>query len=217
MLIGYARVSKTEQDTALQLDALRRAGIGNSAGNIYAEKRSAGAVRPELECMLNELRPGDVVTVYKLDRLARSMADLVRILSRIKDAGAGFRSLTEAIDTNTASGRMLMHVIGAMAEFERSIIRERSIAGQAAARERGAKFGRPRALTPAQEAQVQKRYATGKYSKGELSMIYGCSLASIKRCLARAGLVKITAAESRGCYIPQAGRKADARRTLRRR
>jgi DNA invertase Pin-like site-specific DNA recombinase len=205
MLIGYARVSKTEQDPALQLDALKRA----SVRKVYAEKRSAGDHRPELERMLDELREGDTVTVYKLDRLARSMSDLVRILERIKDAGAGFRSLTESIDTGTPAGRMVMHMVGAFAEFERSIIRERSVAGQAAARERGARFGRPRALTPAQEAQVAKRYASGKYGKGELATIYGCSLSSIKRCLARVGLDAITAGHSHGCYIPSAGRKGD--------
>jgi DNA invertase Pin-like site-specific DNA recombinase len=208
VLIGYARVSKTEQDNALQLDALKRAGVRK----VYAEKRSAGDHRPELERMLGELRAGDTVTVYKLDRLARSMADLVRILEVIKEAGAGFRSLTESIDTDTASGRMLMHVIGAMAEFERSIIRERSVAGQAAARERGAHFGRPRALTPQQEDQLCKRFATGKYAKGELATIYGCSLSSVKRCLARAGLDQITAGHSKGCYVPVAGRKGDTGR-----
>jgi DNA invertase Pin-like site-specific DNA recombinase len=203
MLIGYARVSKTEQDTGLQLAALKRAGVRK----VYQEKRSAVGDRRELARMLDELREGDTVTVYKLDRLARSVADLVRILERIKDAGAGFRSLTESIDTNTASGRMLMHVIGAVAEFERGIIRERSIAGQATARERGARFGRPRALTPAQELAAQKRFATGKYSKGELASIYGCSLSSMKRCLARVGLDAITAKSSKGSYIPEAGRK----------
>jgi DNA invertase Pin-like site-specific DNA recombinase len=137
----------------------------------------------------------------------RCISDLVRVLDRIKVAGAGFRSLTEAIDTETPGGRMVLHVIGAMAEFERDIIRERSVAGQAAARERGAKFGRPRALTPVQEAQLARRFATGKYSKGELATIYGCSLASIRRSLARAGLDAITAGHSHGCYIPEAGRK----------
>jgi len=119
MLIGYARVSSTEQETTLQLDALRRAGVQV----VHQEKRSAGARRPVLERMLDELQPGDVVMVYKVDRLARSMADLLRILARIQAARASFKSLTEAIQTDTAIGELMMHMLGAVAQFERSLLR----------------------------------------------------------------------------------------------
>ena len=107
MLIGYARVSSSEQETTLQRDALRRAKVRR----IVEEKRSSLKSRPALEVLLDGLRPGDVVLVYKVDRFARSLADLLRILDRIERAGAGFRSLTEPIDTGSPAGRMMMHLL----------------------------------------------------------------------------------------------------------
>jgi DNA invertase Pin-like site-specific DNA recombinase len=181
MLIGYARVSKVEQETTLQIDALKRAG----AQMIVHEKRSAGKRRPVLERMLDGLKAGDVVMVYKVDRLARSMADLLRILERIRDAGAAFRSLTEAIQTDTAIGDLMMHMLGAVAQFERSLIRERSMAGQDAAFLRGSKFGRPRAMTPEQEAECVALFRTGDYSMAGLGRRYGVHLSSVKRAILR--------------------------------
>lgn len=184
MCIGYARVSTVEQDTRLQLDALRAAGVVK----IFQEKRSGGpsTVRVQLARMLDQLRPGDVVTVYKLDRLGRSLSDLLTILARVKAAGARFRSLTESIDTSTAAGEMVMHMLGAMAQFERSLIAERSIAGMRAAIERGVRVGRPAALTAAEGAKAAERYRSGAASLTGLARLYGCHLSSVKRAIARA-------------------------------
>lgn len=181
MLYGYARVSSTEQETALQRDALRRAKVRY----VVEEKRSAGQVRPALEGLLDRLQPGDVVAVYKVDRFARSLSDLLRILDRIESAGASFRSLTEPIDTSSPAGRMMMHLLGAFAEFERSMIRERSMAGQIAAVERGARLGRKRALTERQEQRCYKEWLSGRYTRTELARRYGCHLSSIKRIILR--------------------------------
>jgi DNA invertase Pin-like site-specific DNA recombinase len=118
-VFGYARVSTSEQETTLQLDALQRVGVHC----IYQEKRSSVGRRPQLELLLSVLGTGDIVKVYKIDRFARSLIDLLSILERIEAAGASFQSLTEPIDTSTPAGRMMMHMLGAFAEFERSIIR----------------------------------------------------------------------------------------------
>jgi len=181
VLKGYARVSSTEQETTLQRDALRRAKVRN----IVEEKRSSLVARPALEALLDELQPGDVVVVYKVDRFARSLADLLRILDRIERAGASFKSLTEPIDTGTPAGRMMMHLLGAFAEFERSMIRERSMAGQAAAVARGSVVGRPRGLSPQEQARVYRKWCTGRYTKTALAREYGVHLSSIKRVILR--------------------------------
>lgn len=138
MLVGYARVSTVQQDTALQRAAFARAGVRR----VIEEKRSGGGARPLLEGLLNKLKPGDVVVVYKIDRLARSLVDLLRILQRITDAGAEFRSLTEPLETATPVGRMMLQLLGAFAEFERALIRERCCAGLYAAMARGVVVGR---------------------------------------------------------------------------
>lgn len=208
MLTGYARVSTIEQDTQAQLDAFKRADVGR----VFQEQRSGVAKRPELEKLLDQLRAGDTLVVWKLDRLARSLADLLRILARVEAAGASFRSLTETIDTSTPAGRMLMQILGAFAEFERGMIRERSIAGQEAARDRGAILGRPRAMTAHQEHQMAVKFGTGDYSKNVLAKMFGCSVSSIKRALARVGLDTVSERHSNGCYIPPAGRQARGRR-----
>ena len=140
MLIGYARVSTDDQDTALQVAALRNAGCER----IYREKASGGRWdRPELHRLLDHLRKRDVLVVWKLDRLSRSLRDVLTIMEKLTDAGAGFKSLTEAIDTTTAVGRMMMQMVGAFAEFERAMLRERTRAGLDAARKEGRVGGRP--------------------------------------------------------------------------
>ena len=133
-LLGYARVSKgEEQDTRMQETALRAAG----AGRLFTARASGGRWdRPELHRLLDQLRPHDVVVVWKLDRLSRSLTDLLHLMERIAQAEAGCRSLTEAIDTTTPAGRMLMQMVGSCAEFERAMIRERTQAGLVAARAR---------------------------------------------------------------------------------
>lgn len=146
MLIGYARVSTQDQTPALQLDALKAAGCER----IFVEKASgAQRDRPELKAALDYVREnaGDVLVVWKLDRLARSLSQLIDTADQLEMRGIGFRSLTEAIDTTSAGGRLVFHVFGAMAEFERSIIRERTKAGLDAARARGRTGGRPPALS----------------------------------------------------------------------
>lgn len=181
MIYGYARVSTSEQETTLQLDALKRAG----AQTIYQEKRSGVATRPELQQLLAKLQPGDKIYIYKIDRFARSLIDLLSILQRIEAAGASFQSLTEPIDTSTHAGRMMMHMLGAFAEFERSIIRERCMAGQRAAMERGKHCGRPRNLSPDAETELLYLYDTGLYSMQGLALHFDCSKSVVKRAIYR--------------------------------
>jgi DNA invertase Pin-like site-specific DNA recombinase len=144
MLIGYARVSTQDQNPALQLDALKATGCDR----IYEEKASgAQRDRPELTAALEYMRDDDILVVWKLDRLARSLGQLIETVESLERRGIGFRSLTEQIDTTTPAGKLTFHIFGAMAEFERSIIRERTRAGLDAARARGRKGGRPRLLS----------------------------------------------------------------------
>jgi DNA invertase Pin-like site-specific DNA recombinase len=137
MLFGYARVSTLEQDTSLQISALRAA----RCDRIVQEKRSAVKHRPELVKLLGQLQAGDVLVVYKLDRLARSLQHLLSILEQLQAVGASIKSLTEPIATDTPAGRMMIQVLGAVAEFERAIIRERSIAGRVEAVKAGRSIG----------------------------------------------------------------------------
>src|SRR6516162_5116051 len=144
MLIGYARVSTVDQNLALQRDALTEAGCGK----IFTEQMSgAVADRPALHDALEFARSGDTLIVWKLDRLARSTKQLIETVENLRVRGIGFRSLTEALDTTTAQGRLVFHMFGALAEFERSLIRERTQAGLAAARRLGHTGGRPPKLT----------------------------------------------------------------------
>lgn len=152
MLVGYARVSTTDQRTELQLDALQAVGCAR----IFVEKASgAHRERPELKLALDYVRTGDSIVVWKLDRLARSLRQLIETVEDLDRRGVGFRSLTEAIDSSTPSGRLVFHLFAALAEFERSIIRERTMAGLEAARLRGRKGGRPPALS-AQDLSVAR-------------------------------------------------------------
>ena len=149
MLVGYARVSTDEQDDALQVDALEQAGCER----IYRDKASgATAQRPSLQEALDYVREGDTLVVWRLDRLGRSLKHLIETIGALEERGVGFRSLQEAIDTTTSGGRLIFHIFGALAEFERNLIRERTRAGLAAARARGRKGGRPRALDEKKQA-----------------------------------------------------------------
>lgn len=144
MLVGYARVSTQDQKPALQLDALNAEGCER----VFEEKASgAQRDRPELKAALDYMREGDTLVVWKLDRLARSMKQLIETVENLDARGVGFRSITEAIDTTTPGGKLVFHIFGALAEFERSIIRERTKAGLKAARDRGRLGGRPPALS----------------------------------------------------------------------
>ena len=145
--IGYARVSTDEQSLDLQMIALRRAGCGD----IFTDQGVSGvkARRPGLDQVLDALTPGAVLVVWRLDRLGRSLGDLIALLSDLGQRGVGFQSLCEAIDTTNAGGRLIFHMMGALAEFERALIAERTRAGLSAARARGVKLGAPRKLSDA--------------------------------------------------------------------
>ena len=147
MLIGYARVSTQEQNLELQINALKEAGCKK----IFTEKASgAQRDRPELKAALEYMRPneGDTLVVWKLDRLARSLRQLIDTIEELEKQGIGFRSLTEAIDTTSSGGRLVFHIFGALSEFERGLIKERTIAGLKAAKDMGKKGGRPSSLKP---------------------------------------------------------------------
>jgi len=180
VIFGYARVSTSDQETTLQIDALMRAGVDK----IYQEKTSSVGQRPELRKLLPQLKTGDLLIVYKLDRLARSLKDLLSILEQIEKAGCGFKSLTEPIDTVSPAGKLMLNILGSVAEFERSLIRERSIAGQVAAIKQGRWPGRPRKLTPEQELECFELWAVGS-TKAALTRRYGVSYDVVKMVINR--------------------------------
>jgi Site-specific recombinases, DNA invertase Pin homologs len=143
MLVGYARVSTLDQNLYLQKDALTKAGCKEVFEDVISGSKSE---RAGLEKLLKYVRPGDTVAVWKLDRLGRSLKHLIELVQMFNDRGIGFKSLQENIDTTTASGKLFLHIFGALAEFERELIRERTLAGLKAAAERGRKGGRPKAM-----------------------------------------------------------------------
>jgi DNA invertase Pin-like site-specific DNA recombinase len=181
-LLGYARVSKgDEQSNAAQAAALRKAGCRR----VFEEAASGGRWdRPALQEMLRQLRENDVVVVWKLDRLSRSLKDLLHIMERIEAAGAGFRSLTESIDTTTAAGRMMMQMVGAFAEFERAMIRERTGAGLAQARAEGRIGGRRRKLSDKQRAEIAESVLSGRRTAAEMARLFGVSQPTVSRIVA---------------------------------
>ncbi len=175
-LVGYARVSTGDQDTRMQLDALRKAGVDE----LESEACSGIGPRPVLRQVLASLGKGDVLVVWKIDRIARGLPDLLRIVEKLKEEGAGLRSLTEPMDTSTPLGEFMVQMLGAVAQLERSMIRQRTIAGQVAAIQRGMVFGRPKRLTQAQEYEVFARWLCGE-SKSALARAYGVSLKVVRR------------------------------------
>jgi DNA invertase Pin-like site-specific DNA recombinase len=178
MHIGYARVSSSDQETKLQRDALKKAGVRI----VYEEKLSAVKVRPELEAALQRLQSGDVLVVWKLDRIARSLRQLLDILEFLAERGAGIRSLSEPIDTVTPAGKLMIQVLGAVAEFERSLIRERTLHGQAAAYRRGVRWGgQPKCLSEEDGDELVRLRETGLYTIKMLSEIFGCSESTVWR------------------------------------
>ena len=182
MLIGYARVSTNDQETATQVAALKAAGCERT----YREKASGGRWdRPELHRLLDQIRKGDVLVVWKLDRLSRSLRDVLVIMDRLSEAGAGFRSLTEAIDTTTPAGRMMMQMIGAFAEFERMMLRERTKAGLDSARREGRVGGRPPKLSPQQQAEIVRMVSKGRKTAADAARLFKIHPATVSRLLAR--------------------------------
>lgn len=166
MLVGYARVSTRDQNYELQLDALKAAGCEK----IFEEKLSgAQRDRPELKAAFDYVRPTDTLVVWKLDRLARSLKQLIETIEMLSEQKIGFRSLTENIDTTSSGGRLIFHIFGALAEFERSIIRERTTAGLAAARARGRVGGRPPALSESDLRVAQTLLKDGELTVAEIA------------------------------------------------
>lgn len=186
MKIGYARVSTQDQKLELQLDALTRHGCGQ----IYKEKKSGKTKdRPELEKLIHQLRAGDTVVVWKLDRLGRSLRDLIDLVVEFQRRGVDFVSLQDGINTATATGRFTFNIFASLAEFEREIIRERTKAGLEAAKARGRRGGRPvglskAALEKAKSARIL--YDSGEKSVGEIAQILGIGRATCYRYLAKA-------------------------------
>lgn len=159
MKIGYARVSTVDQNTNSQRDALKAAGCGK----VVTDQVSGVSIkRPKLDKLLSGLQAGDVLTVWRLDRLGRSLPHLIEVVRDLEAKGAHFQSLSEGIDTTTAQGRLTFHLMGALAEFERSLIVERTQAGLKAARSRGVRVGRPPALSHAQIKHARKLIDAGE-------------------------------------------------------
>ncbi|QBJ96414.1 recombinase family protein [Rhodococcus sp. ABRD24] len=176
-ILGYVRVSTTDQSVDLQTDALRAIGCFR----IWEETASgARRDRPELEKVLDALRPGDQIAVWKLDRLGRSLSHLIETVRRIEEAGASLRSISDCIDTSTPNGRFTFHVFGALAEFERELVRERTLAGLAAARARGRVGGQPPKVTPEKARQVKRMLEDGT-PKAEIAQVLGFSRATLYR------------------------------------
>lgn len=176
MKIGYARVSTKDQTLDLQKDALRKAGCQK----IFSEQISgAGKERPRLKELIEQLRQGDVIVVWKLDRLGRSLRDLVDMISKFQSIGVGFKSLQDSIDTTTPSGKLTFHLFAALAEFERDIISTRTKAGLKAARSRGRHGGRPKGLS--KKALDKARLAESLYKEKERSISEICDHLDISK------------------------------------
>jgi DNA invertase Pin-like site-specific DNA recombinase len=178
--IGYARVSTWDQTTESQLDALRAAGCLR----IFEETASGTRTdRPQLSAALDFARAGDTLVVWRLDRLGRSLKHLMETVTALGDRGIGFKSIHENIDTTTSTGRLVFHIFGALAEFERDLIVDRTKAGLAAARERGSKPGRKPSLTPDQIAVVRQMHSQGQHTVSAIAGVVGVSRATIYRHL----------------------------------
>lgn len=183
MIYGYARVSTLDQSTKTQIAAFEKHGIEN----IFEEKQSAIKTRPVLENLIAKtLKPGDILAVYKIDRLARSMSHFVRIFEQLRAKNIGFKSLTESIETETPQGRMFLQLLGVFAEFERELIRERCLAGQIAARARGQTWGPKPIFTPKEAMQVARIWRDGWAEQAQLARMFECSESTLRDTIHRA-------------------------------
>lgn len=183
LLFGYARVSTQDQNLDLQLDDLTKAGCQR----VFQEKVSSAKARPQLQKMLDILREGDTVIVWKLDRLGRSLKELFTLVDDFQRKGIGFRSLNDAIDTTTAQGRLVFNLFASLAEFERDMIRERTKAGLAAARARGRVGGRPKGLSVQAQARaraVKTMHGLKTHTILEICQLFHLSRATVYRYLA---------------------------------
>ena len=182
MLIGYARVSTPDQDAAAQLAALKTFGCEL----VFQEKASGGRWdRPELHRLLGQLRKGDVLVVWKLDRLSRSLKDVLVLMEKVDQAGAGFRSLTEMIDTTSPGGRMMMQIVGTFAEFERAMLRERTRSGLDAARKQGRVGGRRPKLKTHQQQEIVQLVNSGQKTAADAARLFNVHPATVSRLLHR--------------------------------
>ena len=180
MLIGYARVSTQDQDTAAQVAVLKSAGCEL----IFQEKASGGRwERPELHRLIGQLRKGDVFVVWKLDRLSRSLKDVLSLMEKIQQAGAGFKSLTESIDTTSPAGLMMMQMVGAFAEFEREMLRERTSNGLDSARKQGRIGGRRPKLKENQKEEIVQLVTSGRKSAADAARLFNVHPSTICRLL----------------------------------
>ncbi len=185
--LGYARVSTIEQTEDLQLDALRAAGCQR----VFVDKASGKLTdRPALSAMLDQLRSGDTVVVWRLDRLGRSLRHLMDVIHDLETRGVAFASLNENIDTSTPGGKLVFHVFGSLAEFERNLIRERTMAGMAAAKARGRRGGRPTVWTADKLRVAKVMQDTGEHDVASIARVLGVSRASVYRALANPSVPK---------------------------
>lgn len=185
MHVGYARVSTQDQNPELQLDALKGAGCEQ----VFVEKITGTGLktRPEWESCKRVLRKGDTLVVWRLDRLGRSLRELVATIQELEDRSVGFRSLTENIDTTSAGGKLIFHIFGALAEFEHSLIRERTVAGLAAARARGRKGGRKPKLSKTDVKKVAAMLRDPLITKSEVAEHFGVTRMTLNKALDREG------------------------------
>lgn len=186
VLLGYARVSTLEQNAELQQDALSAAGCWR----VFTDHVSgAKEERPELGRVLEQLRDGDTLVVWRLDRLGRSLRHLIDVVAELSERGVGFRSITEQVDTTTSGGRLVFHVFGALAEFERDLIRERTLAGLQAARRRGRMGGRPALMTADKTTTARRMYEQQELTVEQIARALGVSRSTIYRALNRTGSI----------------------------
>lgn len=182
--IGYARVSRQRQDLALQLDALKAAGVATD--DIYTDKMSGVRDdRPKLVACLKRLQPGDTLVIWRLDRLGRSLPHLLGVIEDLKQRGVGFESLHDRVDTTSATGRLVFHILAVIAEFERELTQERIQAGIASKKARGHRWGPPVKLTPEKMEQVAEMESAGK-PRAEIARVVGVGRATLYRHLAQA-------------------------------
>jgi DNA invertase Pin-like site-specific DNA recombinase len=180
MHIGYARVSTDDQHTENQIEQLEKAGCER----VYRENASGGRWdRPELQDCLKHIRKGDTLVVWKLDRLTRSLSDLLRILAKVDEAGAGFKSLTESIDTTQPAGRLMMNMLGSFNQFEREIIKERTKLGLQRARANGRIGGGRYKLSASQQAEAIKMIRIGEKSQAEMAELFNVDRSTISRMM----------------------------------
>lgn len=179
-LLGYARVSTGDQTADLQLDALESAGCVRT---FHDQMSGAVSTRPQLDRILDHLRSGDTLVVWRLDRLGRSLKHLVEVVTELEHRGVGFKSLQENIDTTTPGGRLVFHVFAALAEFERDLIRDRTKAGLEAARARGRRGGRPRSMSKEKVEVARGMYKSGDHTVKAIAETLGVSRATVYRHL----------------------------------